>query len=476
MKTSSTQFKDALDKAYSSLGQTAGDIDVMLGANSLKGSLSEEDVDIKFIKPNFDHEYDEAKRYREFKRMPKKEWVDFAKQGSVTSFSKIKDFLGNVDLDFDKLDKEKKGRFQAALKNKRIEAPIVVKFKNNDYDLLGGNTRLAGLLKKGINPKLWVIDMKNFYNKEESKESVLPGGKSEGKSLLDLAKKHAYDDSKDTTSKEKISKMLDHLKKQLQKGIKVEMEHTKSKIKAKEIAMDHLDEDPKYYDKLEKIEAKEVTGTGASSGSYVGPFSMSSEFMTKSNEETPKKVESNEQMMNRYVVKDVKVAENSDGNVFRVGDKAMTYDTGEIIKIRSLQKLNTGRTTAYYGRGMRVHEMDIDGLIPVGDEITKVEANEVTGASSSGQYSGPAMWAKSTNKKDWRGASKPLYKGGEFVQVKGKCKRFPYCNQGDINALKMWENENIKKAIKSVSNKTGLGENTIKGILQYELSNISKKG
>ena len=388
MRSSSQQFKDGLDKAYSSLGQTAGDIDVMLGASSLKGSLSEEDVDIKFVKPNFEHEFEEAKRYREFKRIPKKEWVELAKNGRVTSFSKIKDFLGNIDLDFEKLDKDKKGRFHAAFKNKRIEAPIVIKFKDNDYDLLGGNTRLAGLLKKGINPKLWVIDMKNFSKKEE---------------------------------------------------------------------------------------ANEVAGA-SSAGSYVGPFSMSSEFVKKSNAETPKKVEANELHMVARVVKDLKVAENSDGNVFRVGDKAITYDTGEIIKIRSLQKLNTGRTTAYYGTGMRVHEMDIDGLIPVGDEISKIEANEITGASSSGQYSGPAMWAKSTKKKDWRGAAKPLYKGGEFVQVKGKCKRFPYCNQGDINALKIWENENLQSAIKTVSSKTGLGENTIKGILQYELGNISKKG
>ncbi len=103
MESSSQQFKDALDKAYGSLGQTAGDIDVMLGAAKLKGSLSEEDVDIKFIKPNFEHEFEEAKRYREFKRIPKKEWVDLAKDGSVTSFSKIKNYLGNVDLDFEKI-------------------------------------------------------------------------------------------------------------------------------------------------------------------------------------------------------------------------------------------------------------------------------------------------------------------------------------------------------------------------------------
>jgi hypothetical protein len=38
------------------------------------------------------------------------------------------------------------------------------------------------------------------------------------------------------------------------KGTKVEMEHTDSKEQAREIAMDHIFEDPKYYDKLETIE------------------------------------------------------------------------------------------------------------------------------------------------------------------------------------------------------------------------------
>ena len=40
----------------------------------------------------------------------------------------------------------------------------------------------------------------------------------------------------------------------LKKGIKVEMEHTDDPAKAEEIAMDHLTEDPKYYDKLQKME------------------------------------------------------------------------------------------------------------------------------------------------------------------------------------------------------------------------------
>ena len=32
----------------------------------------------------------------------------------------------------------------------------------NDYDLIGGNTRLSGLIKQGKNPKIWVVDMTNL--------------------------------------------------------------------------------------------------------------------------------------------------------------------------------------------------------------------------------------------------------------------------------------------------------------------------
>lgn len=42
--------------------------------------------------------------------------------------------------------------------------------------------------------------------------------------------------------------------KSLQQGVKVELEHTKNKTLAKEIAMDHLSEDASYYPKLERME------------------------------------------------------------------------------------------------------------------------------------------------------------------------------------------------------------------------------
>lgn len=42
----------------------------------------------------------------------------------------------------------------------------------------------------------------------------------------------------------------------IKKGVKIEQEHTKHLKVANEIARDHIKEDPKYYDKLEKVEKK----------------------------------------------------------------------------------------------------------------------------------------------------------------------------------------------------------------------------
>ena len=59
--------------------------------------------------------------------------------------------------------------------------------------------------------------------------------------------------------------------KALARGIKVELEHTSSRAIAREIAMDHLTEDPRYYDKLAKMEKRhEDVVTGAMGGSNPG--------------------------------------------------------------------------------------------------------------------------------------------------------------------------------------------------------------
>jgi hypothetical protein len=110
-----------------------------------------------------------------------------------------------------------------------------------------------------------------------------------------------------------------------------------------------------------------------------------------------------------------------------------------------------------------------------GEEPKKVEAKEATSSASSGSYVTTAAWAKSTSKKDWRGKSKTQIPGGKFVQVKKKCKKFPYCNQGDIKALKIFENEIIQKVITNLSSKMDIHEDFIKEIIYKEIVKRNSK-
>ena len=108
-------------------------------------------------------------------------------------------------------------------------------------------------------------------------------------------------------------------------------------------------------------------------------------------------------------------------------------------------------------------------------DVEKVEAKEATTTGSSGAYESPSMWAKSTKKKDWGPSRKTQIPGGGFVKIKKKCTKFPYCNQGDINNVKISKNELVKEAIKNVSKKTGISENVIKTILEHEYEKMNKR-
>ena len=64
--------------------------------------------------------------------------------------------------------------------------------------------------------------------------------------------------------------------------------------------------------------------------------------------------------------------------------------------------------------------------------------------------------------------------GSTFVRIKDECKKFPYCNQGDIKALEFFENSLVKEAIKNISNRYSLNEDYIKGVI-LENTNIYYK-
>lgn len=69
---------------------------------------------------------------------------------------------------------------------------------------------------------------------------ILKGGRSDGKTVNDIARKHGVP--------------LSDIKGQLAKGIKIEYEHTRMREVAQRIAMDHLAEIPDYYDRLIQME------------------------------------------------------------------------------------------------------------------------------------------------------------------------------------------------------------------------------
>jgi len=194
--------------------------------------------------------------------------------------------------------------------------------------------------------------------KKKLKENLTEAERTELAKLKELAREHAKK-AEGRNDKEKIEKMLDIIQKQFKKGTKVEMEHDMGVSKAKQIALDHLKENPFYYEKLEKVEKKET--------------------------------------------------------------------------------------------------------------------KEATSSSSSGQYSGPAFGAKSMSPKDWRGRSKTQIPGGAFVQVKKKCKTFPYCNQGDINALKLSRSPIVKKKAKKLAEQYGVTEELIMKIIIEDVRKNTKK-
>lgn len=84
------------------------------------------------------------------------------------------------------------------------------------------------------------------WGKSKKNEDVIPGG------LGDKLEGSMEDQHKQLAKMHGVS--VEDIDAQVKKGIKVEMEHTDSEEIAHEIAMEHVYEDPKYYDKLSKIE------------------------------------------------------------------------------------------------------------------------------------------------------------------------------------------------------------------------------
>jgi hypothetical protein len=296
-----------------------------------------------------------------------------------------------------KYNKTNPEKLKKSIESGQYKRPLIINFGDR-YHLVAGNTRLSTASAMGVNPKVFIakIDVMN-----ESEE--LKGGLADNKTLIQIAKKH------DAKGYYHINNMVDSLKEQLKMGLKVEMEHTDDKDKAKEIALDHLWEDPSYYTKLKKLETKESMGAD-SAGAFSAPA------------------------------------------------------FGKVILKKDLYKQHN--TKKY-----NVNEEE--------------EVVEVTDSSSSGAYDAPfgnggknplkINGEKSIkNSRAVKDKKFPKWGGPDsvFIKIKDKCKKFPYCNQGDINAIELLEMEEIKVAINETSKKYGIPRKEMEKLVLNEINKI----
>jgi hypothetical protein len=230
-------------------------------------------------------------------------------------------------------------------------------------------------------------------------KNTLKGGLSDNMTLKDITNKHIPKDS----DKSEFNDMLKQLKTQLNKGIKVEKEHTDDEDKAREIVMDHLSEDPKYYDKLSKIETKESTGAD-SAGAFEPDFGGSP--------------------IKRKITKIHNLKEEQEFREATVASSSGSYDVP-------------------FGGGDK-NPLKIGGP----DSVKKSRA------------------VKDKNFPKWGGP------GGVYVKVKEKCKKFPYCNQGNTGAIEFYEVDGLKESIKQISKEKGVPYSELEKIVLNEISKI----
>ena len=118
------------------------------------------------------------------------------------------------------------------------------------------------------------------------------------------------------------------------------------------------------------------------------------------------------------------------------------------------------------------------------------EVDEATDASSSGGYDVPLFGKTPKGRRNPLKIDGPdsIYKGravtdkkfpkwggpgGVFVKVKEKCKKFPYCNQGDTGALEfIKEDKEIVQAITETSKKYGIPYKEMEKIVLNEINKI----
>ena len=165
----------------------------------------------------------------------------------------------------------------------------------------------------------------------------------------------------------------------------------------------------------------------------------------------------------------------------------MSYNFEKILRGKKSSPKDTNETSADSSGSF---EGALSGPL-VKRKINKIhnfeeELSEITDSSSSGQYdtsfsagrsnplkiNGPNRIMNSRAVKD---KNFPKWGGPDsvFVKVKEKCKKYPYCNQGNTGAIEFVnENKEIKDTINEMSKKYGIPYEEIEKIVLNDINKI----
>jgi hypothetical protein len=438
----------------------------------------------KIIKPDIEGEMDEFQRLSQDLRRDEK--IDISVEELVRSFEGLKEQTLTDDvwpkLENTESNEIEKGDIEAvndiakmynktnpkklvrAIKSGEYKRPLILKMGER-YILIAGNTRLCTAAAMGVNPKVFIGEIGEDINESE----LLKGGNADNKSLIQLAKRH------DAKGYYHIDNMVQSLRKELEMGVKIELEHTDNEDMAKEIAMDHLWENPSYYSKLKKSEIEES------------------------------KEEINEKCWKGYTQKGMKTmfGKRYPNCVKKETNEASSPAQQAAIAINMKKKgiepkgETKEQTTASSSGSFEgpvfsdvVMKKDIHKFHNSNLKEQQEEMGEATDASSSGGYDVPLFGTTPKGRKNPLKIDGPdsIYKGravkdkkfpkwggpgGVFVKVKEKCKKFPYCNQGNTGALEfIKEDEEIVQAITETSKKYGIPYEQMEKIVLNEISKI----
>jgi hypothetical protein len=415
---------------------------------------------LKYRKPNFSREWLEANRYPEFQDLGKSGWLELAPNGSVVRYSKIKDVLGNVNLDFDSLEKDKKLRFIEDYKTGVIEVPIAVKFNDFEYDLLGGNTRLAGLIRIGHDPKIWVVQAPGWdYNdSEESLDEEI------------AIEEDCWDGYKQVGGKMKNGKMVPNCvptneasSPAQQAAIAINMK--KKGIEPKNESTEELEEDlrrwfkEKWVDVSKKVDGKHPPCGRKDADGKSYPKCRPSKKVSK---DTPKVASSYDKDEKKSMTQQKRRAEKKEPKVGKGNKPTMTH----------FDEMTGAVSAGAFSAPMSFTKKDIKEAMDAGISAAAAFDVPLFGATTKGgrkdplKIDGPESIGKSRAVKD---KSFPKFggPGGIFIKIKDKCKKFPYCNQGDINAIEI-----LRETIEDTAKKHGLPIGEVEKIVLKGIKDI----